>query len=278
MLRRDTEVSGSDDSSAGTGRAAVLDAAERTFARFVASSSSVLVGDRFDLHRHEEDQLAWMARGSLELAVGADRWHLRQDHAAWIPAGELHEMRFAEDGELLSVYVDPGHRPAGEGWDRARVLRLDPLGGALLRHVTADDVPSARRQSCFWVLHDLVASASVSHEVIALPHDPRARRVALAIFSDPADPRELAEWAAREAVSAKTIARAFLSDTGTTFREWRIRARLHVALGHLQQGEPVRLVAAAVGYDSVSSFIAAFRSRFGATPGAYVARQRREPS
>lgn len=278
MLEQDIVLSVSEDSYRRNASVPTRDAAERTFARFVASSSPVLLGDRFDLHRHEEDQLAWMARGSLELAVGADRWHLRQDHAVWVPAGELHEMRFAEDGELLSVYVDPGHRPAGEGWDRARVLRLDPLGGALLRHVTADDVPSARRQSCFSVLHDLVASAPVSHEVVALPYDPRARRVALAILSDPADPRELAEWATSEAVSAKTIARAFLSDTGTTFREWRIRARLHVALGHLQQGESVRLVAAAVGYDSVSSFISAFRSRFGATPGAYVAQQRREPS
>jgi AraC-like DNA-binding protein/quercetin dioxygenase-like cupin family protein len=245
-----------------------------TFAEFAVISTPIHAGGGFDLHRHAEDQLAWMASGSMELSVGSDRWHLRRDHAAWIPTGLRHEMRFAEPGELVSAYVDQRHRPQPTGWDRPRVLALDPLGGALLRHLAASGRAEARRQGCFAILSDLLVDAPVSHEVIALPHDSRARSIALALMAEPGDSRELAVWAANAGVSAKTIARAFLADTGHTFREWRVRSRLHVAVGLLLRGEPVHAVALAVGYESVSSFISAFRTRFGMTPTAYAGRSR----
>ncbi|MDF2046276.1 AraC family transcriptional regulator [Microbacterium sp. Kw_RZR3] len=245
-----------------------------TFAEFAVTSTFVDGGSGFALHRHEEDQLAWMASGSMEVSVGSDRWHLRRDHAAWIPTGVLHEMRFTEPGELVSAYVDQRHRPSPEGWNRARVLTLDPLAGALLRYLAAEGRRETRRQECFGLLSDLIAEAPVSREVVALPQDPRARAIAVALLAAPDDDRDLDAWAAQEGVSAKTIARAFVSDTGRTFREWRVRARLHVAVGLLVQGAPVHEVALAVGYDSVSSFISAFRSRFGMTPAAYAGRTR----
>lgn len=249
------------------GRAAVR---HWTFAEFAVTSTPVRAGSEFDRHRHEEDQLSWMASGSTEVSVGTDRWHLRRDHAAWIPTGVLHEMRFTEPGELISVYIDPHRRPSRTGWDRPRVLGLDPLGGGLLSHLARGGRTEARRQRCFAVLADLLAEAPVAHEVVALPQDPRARAIAHALLAAPDDDRDLEAWAAQQGVSAKTIARAFVADTGRTFREWRVRARLHVAVGLLLGGESVHAVAPAVGYDSVSSFISAFRARFGITPAAYA--------
>lgn len=246
-----------------------------TVAEFAVTSTFVDGGSGFALHRHEEDQLAWMASGSMEVSVGSDRWHLRRDHAAWIPTAVLHEMRFAEPGELVSAYVDQRHRPSPDGWAQARVIAFDPLGGALLRHLSAHGRSEPRRQAAYALLSDLVAEAPVSREVIALPQDPRARAIAVALLAAPDDDRDLVAWAGSEGVSAKTIARAFVADTGWTFREWRVRARLHVAVGFLQQGESVHAVAPSVGYDSVSSFISAFRARFGVTPAAYVGRSRR---
>lgn len=256
--------------------AAVSDGSVRqwTRAEFAVVSTFVDTGSGFDLHRHEEDQLAWMASGSMEVTVGADRWHLRRDHAAWIPTGVLHEMRFTEPGELVSAYVDQRHRPCLSGWDQVRVLALDALAGSLLRHLAVDGRTETRRQECYSLLSDLVAEAPISREVLALPQDSRARAVAVALLNAPDDARDLEAWARETGVSAKTIARAFIADTGHTFREWRVRARLHVAVGLLRQGEPVHAVALAVGYDSVSSFISAFRGRFGVTPAVYAGRSR----
>src|SRR5690606_35192251 len=84
------------------------------------------------------------------------------------------------------------------------------------------------------------------------------------------DPRDLDQWSAQAGVSAKTIARAFLSETGMTFRAWRIQARLHAAAALLLGGSTVQETAALVGYRTTSSFITTFSSRFGLTPARYV--------
>jgi len=272
VLSEDTRLSLSEHLLPADETERVPDVRRWTFAEFAVASTFVDGGSGFALHRHEEDQLAWMASGSMELTVGADRWHLRRDHAAWIPTGVLHEMRFAEPGELVSAYVDQRHRPRPSGWGQARVIGLDPLGGSLLRYLAAGGRSEGRRQQCYALLSDLVAEAPISREVVALPQDPRARAIAAALLSAPDDDRDLGAWAAEAGVSAKTIARAFVADTGLTFREWRVRARLHVAVGLLTQGEPVHAAALAVGYDSVSSFISAFRGRFGVTPAVYAGR------
>ncbi|ROP50568.1 AraC family transcriptional regulator [Rathayibacter sp. PhB185] len=258
------------------GGAAPIDADpfEWTSAALSASRSRVVRGTGFDAHVHQEDQLAWMASGSMELGVLGDHWHLRREHMAWIPAGVPHEMAFVEPGELISVYVDPVLRPRGERWGGARTLRLEDLAGSLVLHLT-DSAPSAlRRRRCWLLLGELLDEAPDDAAAVALPRDPRARAVATALLEDPADPRELAEWAVQIGVSTKTIARAFAAETGSTFREWRVRARMHSAIGMLVRGDAVQTVAPAVGYDSVSSFIVAFRARLGSTPAVYAARAR----
>ena len=52
-----------------------------------------------------------------------------------------------------------------------------------------------------------------------------------------------------------------------SFRLWRQRLRLMLSLGGLESGYPVTRVALDYGYDSPSSYIAAFKALFGRTPG-----------
>lgn len=246
---------------------------QRTSGRLIVESYVVAPEEGFELHHHDQDQLAWMRRGAMELSVGGQRWHLRGEHAAWIPAGAPHAMLFREHGDLISVYTDPGmlRDDPAEG---ARLLDIDRLAAGVLDHLATGDRRSRRWRLCAALLDDVVRDARSSRQVIALPVDPRARAVADALLADPADPRDLAEWASSLGVSTKTIARAFVADTGCTFREWRVRARLQVAVGLLLNGESVQGTALAVGYDAASSFIAAFRGRFGLTPAAYAAHTR----
>jgi AraC-like DNA-binding protein len=61
-------------------------------------------------------------------------------------------------------------------------------------------------------------------------------------------------------------------DTGTSFARWRTQLRLQAALPRLVAGVPVATVARAVGYDTPSAFVAAFRRTTGVTPGSYFGR------
>lgn len=239
---------------------------------FSVSRTRVDPTTRFEPHVHQEDQLAWMASGSMELGMLDGRWQVRREHLVWIPAGTVHEMSFGEPGVMISVYAAPALRPRGARWNSARTVGGDDLMAALLVHLADANPGEERRRVCWALLTDLLEAAPRHEEALALPRDARARAVASALMADPADPRDLDAWAARAGVSAKTIARAFVADTGCTFREWRVRVRLHAAAGMLAEGTSVQDVAFAVGYESPSSFIGAFRSRFSVTPAVYAAR------
>jgi AraC-like DNA-binding protein len=87
--------------------------------------------------------------------------------------------------------------------------------------------------------------------------------------ADPADRRPLAALAAAAGASHRTIERLFAAETGMSFGRWRVRQRMIAALEQLAHGDSVSNVADAVGYQTPSSFIAAFRDSFGTTPTAY---------
>jgi AraC-like DNA-binding protein len=65
----------------------------------------------------------------------------------------------------------------------------------------------------------------------------------------------------------------FRSETGLSFGAWRQRARLIRALQLLADDVSVTQTAIAVGYESTSAFVAAFRRTIGTTPGRYFDRK-----
>ncbi|MCK1977774.1 helix-turn-helix transcriptional regulator, partial [Jeotgalicoccus huakuii] len=78
--------------------------------------------------------------------------------------------------------------------------------------------------------------------------------------ADPASKETLIELANFAGASPRTLERIFRDETGMSFTEWRHRLRLVEALEKLSEGLAVNQVASAVGYDSTSAFINAFRS------------------
>jgi AraC-like DNA-binding protein len=71
----------------------------------------------------------------------------------------------------------------------------------------------------------------------------------------------------------RTIERLFKAETGLTYRQWRSRFRLMNSLEHIVNGANTTTVAHQLGYQSVSSFISAFKSLFGCTPQEYASRK-----
>ncbi|GAA2136801.1 helix-turn-helix transcriptional regulator [Streptomyces synnematoformans] len=232
-------------------------------------------GTRFERHTHRTHQLAWASSGTLAVVAGARTWVLPTTRALWIPAGVPHEVTSASHSTMTSLYLPAATEPVpAPAWDRPRPITVSPLLAELIRYLDDQALSAARRARGEALVLDLLEPVAVTTLDTPLPADPRAREVAQALLDDPACPHSLDAWGRRVGASGRTLARLFLSGTGMSFGRWRTLARLQAALPALAAGEPVSRVARAVGYETVSAFVAAFRRETGVTPGAYFRTRR----
>lgn len=107
-----------------------------------------------------------------------------------------------------------------------------------------------------------------------MPVSESAHAIAESLRRDPADERPLAALAAEQHVSARTVERAFLAETGMTMQEWRTRRRMEVAAAQLRSEDGLGAIASSVGYRSISAFRRAFKKQYGLPPAEYGRRFR----
>jgi AraC-like DNA-binding protein len=224
-------------------------------------------GKKFDWHTHTEHQLAWSPEGVLVVRTEGGSFVLPPARALWIPAGTAHETQASGVAVLRSVYVRTNR--CAVKWRAATPVAVTSLLRELIPHLEERDLGEPERTRAEAMLFDLLVPIEVASIDVRLPSDDRARHVADELLADPADTRTLAAWGHDVGASSRTLARAFLNETGLSFGRWRTLARLQAALLQLAEGSPVTLVAERVGYATPSAFVAAFRSHTGVTPGRY---------
>jgi AraC-like DNA-binding protein len=139
----------------------------------------------------------------------------------------------------------------------------------LLGHLEKNDLEHSARSHAEGLLVELLEPVAAFSFEVRMPADDRARRVAEMLKDNPADDRTLATWGVDVGASSRTLARAFLAETGLPFARWRALVRLQRAMAALGSNEPVAEVARQVGYESASAFVAAFRRETGITPARY---------
>jgi AraC-like DNA-binding protein len=159
--------------------------------------------------------------------------------------------------------------------DACRVVEISPLLREVLRRamrLRTLDRRIAEERHLMDVLLDEVTVLPLTPLDLPMPRDARAVRAAAWMRTEPAARQTLAEVSRAAAASARTLERLFRSETGLPFGVWRQRARFLLALQRLAEGGSVAEVASAVGYESTSAFVAAFRRALGTTPGRYFKR------
>jgi AraC-like DNA-binding protein/quercetin dioxygenase-like cupin family protein len=221
----------------------------------------------FDWHTHTDHQLAWAASGVLTVRTKASAWVLPPQRALWIPAGVPHETLSAGAATMRSAYVRPDRCTVS--WAEPTPVSADPLLCELIGHLEDRGLSPDRRARGEAVLIDLLRPVAMTSVDVRWPADDRAQQVAARLADSPDDGRTLAEWGHEVGASERTLARAFLAETGVSFGRWRTMLRVQAALTALAAGQPVAVVARRVGYDSDSAFVQAFRRETGVTPGAY---------
>lgn len=225
------------------------------------------VGRKFAWHTHTEHQLAWSPEGVLVVRTTDGSYVLPPARALWIPAGTVHETQASGVAVLRSVYVRTNR--CAIKWKQPTPVAVTPLLRELIPHLEDSELDEKARARAEAMLFDLLAPIAVASIDARLPSDDRARHVADALLADPTDTRTLAAWGHDVGASSRTLARAFLSETGLPFGRWRTLVRLQSALLQLADGLPVNVVADRVGYATPSAFVSAFRAHTGVTPGRY---------
>jgi AraC-like DNA-binding protein len=194
---------------------------------------------------------------------------------AWTPAATTHRHRAHGETDMRILFVSA--RLASQLPEQPTVLAVSDLAREALLTLTGprshDPAIRARHQQAqdrlFLVLLDELALAPERPLELPRPVDPRLRGLARELDSDAGTNAPLAEIGARVGASARTLSRLLADELGLTFYQWRTQIRIYRALVLLADGHDVTYVAQACGWSNPSSFIAAFSSLIGTSPGRY---------
>lgn len=222
-------------------------------------------------HRHKRHQLMCAANGVIHVTTDLGEWVLPATRAIWISSGTEHSTLVKRPTHTRVLYIDPdAYDMPREGY--CLVVGITPLMREVMTACAgfpwdyAEHTAEARLAR---VLIDQVTALDRSSVDLPFPTDPRAMRLARILRSEPANRQSLEHLATRVGASPRTIERLFSHEAGMSFGSWRHRQRLLTAMEHLAYGESVTNVALEVGYESASSFVAAFKGLFGTTPARY---------
>lgn len=238
----------------------------------VVSEDQTFMGET-EWHSHPRGQFMYLEKGMLCITTRADVWVLLPHRIGWLPPGVEHTARIVEPISSWGVWVAPD---AARGLPpRPAMLRGNELLRALVRRAAGwmhSNQLNGEQQRLMDVLMDEMRQSVMPESPITLPlpTDRRLLRVAEALLRDPGDTRTREDWAACAGLSTRSLSRCFREQTGMTFVQWRQQVRLARALEQLAGGESVACVADALGYASVSAFVAMFHRCVGQSPGKYL--------
>jgi AraC-like DNA-binding protein len=120
-----------------------------------------------------------------------------------------------------------------------------------------------------WIL-DHPQQAGVSSGLIMGLSHPRLAKALVAVHQSPSDDWSLSKMAVVAGMSRSAFAEAFKSVTGSTPAAYLTDWRMSLAASMMRSGQPVKLIAAELGFSSGSSLAKAFKQRLGAPPREWL--------
>jgi len=205
-------------------------------------------------------QLIYATQGSLtvECPVGQQLWYIPARRALWAPAGEACTLRMRGVVRLRMIYLH-----------ESQAINVSPLLHEAILEAVRRSVLSGTEPLSRLIMELLSAAPSVPL-MLPMPHDARALRVAKRLLRIPAKQDTLPDLARSSGASVRTLERLFTVETGMGFATWRQRLRMLEGMRLLMDGQSVADAADAIGYESVSAFVVAFKATVGETPGRWL--------
>lgn len=225
------------------------------------------------LHSHRRDQLVYASRGVMTVRAKAGEWVVPTNRAVLIPAGVRHDIAMCGAVAMRTLYLEPGL--AKELPRTCCVVNVSPLLKELILRACEYrglDARVRRQRHLIDVLLDQMETVQAVPLQLPNPTDPRALRVAKALFGRPAEGQPLGRVCTVAGASKRTIERLFQRELGMSVGKWRQQLRLMKAMQLLADGAKVTHAALEAGYSTPSAFISMFRRALGSTPASYFRR------
>ncbi|WP_193331981.1 AraC family transcriptional regulator [Pseudoalteromonas ulvae] len=221
-------------------------------------------------HAHPWSQLAYSSRGVLHIETEQGLFVVPPQQALWLPPNVTHQISCLHPTRLRSLHFQ-APITTSLGAD-ILTLSVSPLLQALILEVCdwgkgyqlSDD-----KQRLIDVLVDQLAAAKRQDFFIPNISDKRLQPIINHFNHQPDSKQTLQDFAKQVGASTRTLHRLFVRHFAMGFNQWKQRIRIMKALALLEQDLPIKDIAATLGYDSDSSFIAAFKQQMGQPPKQY---------
>ncbi|MCF8589407.1 AraC family transcriptional regulator [Gordonia liuliyuniae] len=199
-----------------------------------------------DTHTHSEPHLVYVGAGSARLAIDGEQVILGVHESVWLAPNVPHSARYSPGSLVLGPILSPSTLPPEPVHRLGSIPAVTAVMTAILGAAPTTDTEVQVFRAA---LDDVLTRLRGPWFSLPAPTHPVAAAVAREL---PFSSESLDQIAARHGISGRHLQRIFVSETGIAFRQWRVRARLNVAIGRLREGASVTHAARTAGYETGS--------------------------
>ena len=227
-------------------------------------------GTYIEPHTHDWAQVLYAVAGVMWVEVEHEALIVPPQRAVWLPPKTIHSIRMMSSVEMRNLYFR--ERDIQHLSRRSDVFEVN---GLLRELIVALVEGEQERDGEYLDLAYRLAERELAHAKrhslrIPLPDESDRRLDALcrAVIDNPSSEISFEQHAAMIGASVRTLARLFSRALGLGFAEWRRQVQLAIAVSRLAEGQPIGMIARALGYRP-SSFSDMFRRELGVAPSAF---------
>jgi AraC-like DNA-binding protein len=223
---------------------------------------------RDEAHSHSFGQVLLQEFGTTVFSTVDGERVMTPGRLCWIPPDFVHGFHSPSRIEGLSVFVPLEESRAMP--NHISIFRASPFINALMQKMVENKSDSTKTQHLWWVMVDELSNTAPDELYLPAPQDKKLREMTDFLAANPAENLPVNYWAQKLYMAERTLIRRFRAETGMTIVQWRQHARVLAAIKLLTAGESVTQAALAVGYESLSAFIAVFKQVTGDLPSQFI--------
>ncbi|WP_241640288.1 AraC family transcriptional regulator [Rosenbergiella epipactidis] len=226
-------------------------------------------GEEDPPHYHREGQLLYATRGVMLVKTEGKSWVIPPQRALWIPPLHEHSYQILSQTHLRAVYFS---RPFIEQCDAfvhkedVHVISTTPLLKILISSLFEQHYSKQNQRKIAELLVNLFHEAQPLAAELPMPEKVPLSLAIRPLIIEQRWNLPMSDLADIALLSERSFTRLFKADTGISFRVWKQRARIYLALDLLAKEVSIKQVAYQLGFSSPASFTAAFRSITGSVP------------